>query len=437
MRSSLRITVSSNHITQILFIPLFRVLLDYLYVYVICGPYAYQGFHFEFNASRLFISWLLVFAIIPFAVSRYQKLSFQSTVPYLLIFLAYIPATTMYAYMETPFMLLFVSYFLLLMIFTDILPDIQFKAHRTFDEQLIKAASIIVVFFMLYIWARYAGFRINFNLYEVYEYRRIMRSSNVPRVLAYLLAMTKVLFPALAIWAFSMNRKLICSVLVAAQFIGFFIDGSKSAVFSLVIAFMGFLVLRKNTERVKWLLPILSFGSLVAILEAIAMHSFALAGLIIRRVYFVPAQLNYAYYDFFSQNTPDFFMQGPLRLLGFHSQYSEPIQILIGKVYFHVDQVSANNGLFSDAYANLGILGVFVMPLIIAVFLNVLDACTEGLPKELLVAPLITVSINLLSSSFFTLLLTHGYLVLALTYYFLPRTLPSGSKTAHDDGCEI
>jgi len=94
---------------------------------------------------------------------------------------------------------------------------------------------------------------------------------------------------------------------------------------------------------------------------------------------------------------------------------------VIGYEYTGSVTAAYNNGLFSDAYANLGPLGCILMPAIIVVFLKFMQKCASGLQKSMLIAPAVALMMNLISSSFFTLLLTHGELFMCVLLYILPR----------------
>src|SRR5699024_5500416 len=124
--------------------------------------------------------------------------------------------------------------------------------------------------------------------------------------------------------------------------------------------------------------------------------------------------LNYFYFDFFSINEFDYFRQSLLGNLGIKSPYSTRIARIIGSNYYGG---GANNGLFSDAYYNLGTWGIIIMPLLIILALRLLDACTEGLSNKISIATVIILSINFISSSFFTVMISHGFLAVCFTLY--------------------
>jgi hypothetical protein len=120
-------------------------------------------------------------------------------------------------------------------------------------------------------------------------------------------------------------------------------------------------------------------------------------------------------------NEFDLFRQGILGRLGFSSPYINKIPNIIGGVYFNNYSTSSNNGLFSDAYYNLGVAGMFIMPILIILALRLLEACMNGLSISVLIASVVTATMTFISSSFFTVMLTHGFIALCVIIYFLPR----------------
>ena len=81
----------------------------------------------------------------------------------------------------------------------------------------------------------------------------------------------------------------------------------------------------------------------------------------------------------------------------------------------------ANNGLFTDAYMNLGEIGCLVYPFVYVAFFKFCESSFEGVNVELVMFVIIIMVITLNSSEFTTSLLTHGLFALCLLLYFLPR----------------
>lgn len=134
----------------------------------------------------------------------------------------------------------------------------------------------------------------------------------------------------------------------------------------------------------------------------------------------MPAYIQYCFFDFFTSHTPDFFRQSFLRFFGFTSPYPN-LAYMIGNIYLKQSNLSANNGLISDAVANMGYLGIFIMPICLGFVLKLLDNASEKLDVRLYIALALYTSIMLTNSFLFTVLLTHGLLVVILLLKSMER----------------
>ena len=90
--------------------------------------------------------------------------------------------------------------------------------------------------------------------------------------------------------------------------------------------------------------------------------------------------------------------------------------------------VNFNNGLFADAITNGGIIGVFVMPFIVAFVLRLIDKSTYGLDVRLILTIAFYTTLTLLSSFLPTALLTHGLIIMIFLLYFIDRNEMNGNS---------
>lgn len=143
--------------------------------------------------------------------------------------------------------------------------------------------------------------------------------------------------------------------------------------------------------------------------------------IIVRRVFYLPVRISKDYFAFFSTNTPDYFKQSFLRYFGFKSEYSLSISNMMGDLLFHSAGTSANNGLISDAMANLGYSGIIVFPLLIAVVLKLLDRSSKDLDSRIYATVALYIALTLTNSFLFTILMTHGLIVTILILGMMKR----------------
>jgi hypothetical protein len=270
---------------------------------------------------------------------------------------------------------------------------------------------------VLYVSWKYTRFRFHFNLYDVYDLRFEARNYDIPIIFNYILAASGTVLSLFFVWHLIRKEKKQAIIIGIIILLDFGIAGHKSIVFELLLAILGYYFFQ--FEKIKYfgwgfvLLPA------IALLESNLIKTFNFITLIINRVLFIPSLLNYFYYDFFSSHEKDYFRQSFLRYLGFQSSYKTPIDFIIGEQYYGNDLIRANNGLFSDAYMNLGAFGVFFQPFILIVILKLIDSFSKGIDERLLFIVIMGCYSALISTTFSTALLTSGLFLIMFVLYLI------------------
>ena len=139
---------------------------------------------------------------------------------------------------------------------------------------------------------------------------------------------------------------------------------------------------------------------------------------IIRRVFFVPGDLTYTYFEFFKDN-PHVYWSNSLLSNFIDYPYNLKIPEVIGS-YLNTGSY-ANNGFISTAYAHANIWGILIYSVIIALLLRVLNnLCFFGIPMWVCISlTIVPFRSLLLNSDLPTTLLTHGLLISILLLFFL------------------
>lgn len=402
-------------------VTIMRLVFEYVYTTQISVIYKYSGFLNDFSVFRCIISWFFMYSLIPFIVKCVNEPKFSNMVLYIIYLVNYVPGLILMSHMDIKYILPWYIYYFLLFYFS-------YYAGFSFisnSHVYMKKSSIYLIlaffsFVVLFIWVYYAHGRIHIGLEDVYSLRLEAREYGMPMILRYIFASMKIVLPVFVVWSLKNKFVLLACLFSLVQLIIFFVDGSKSTLFALFISIVGYFVLRNHVSRIKYFPQFLSLVGVLSILEYKTNLTYYISGIFIRRLMFVPQHLNISYYDFFSTHTPDYFQGSLLKIFGFESQYGS-IARTIGWYYSGNPDLAANNGLFSDAYANLGILGVFLMPFFIMILLKTIDSFTKGLSLDSFIGAVVAFSVPLLSASYFTLFLSHGAVALLLLFYFIPR----------------
>lgn len=400
----------------------YRLTLELIYIFYIVPVFGYSGFNYEFDMSSYVNSWLVLLLIYPFIRMNYKKEKASYAIITILYLVSFIPGTIILAFMlpSTSYNFLFVLYWTFLSISNIIIPHFYIKKPNYNTCQVVTYTLILFfTIIILYISWKYTNFRLNFSLLNVYSLRDEALNFDLPVILVYGFSAAKVFMPIAFVYMISASQKKMAFFIAVIQFLAFSVDGSKSTLFALVFTYIGYKFIKNLSIHLfaKLLLVLNSF----ALIENFVFGTIYLIIIFIRRVMFLPNLLNLYYYDFFSRNAYDYFRQGIVGRLGFDSPYNISISNIIGGAYFNSPTMMANNGLFSDAYSNLGITGILIMPFVLVIAMRFLDACSNGIKSSILIACIVTSAYTFLSSSFFTVMLTHGFLIVCISLLFLPQ----------------
>ena len=409
----------SERLSSPLWIIVLRVCLDVLYTTVVQPSYAYYGFKNEFSIARYLTSWvfLLLISFITNHWGKKEQVSYKIVI--VLLYFGFFPATVMYSYMNAEFILYLLIYYIMLVFMVDILEPIYFKFGKDSNntrQLVIDFFIIILLFNEIFIWARYAHFNIQLDLYNVYDVRSDSKSYSMPIMMYYIHSWARMLIPFFAIYYLHNKKKLMFSILLVLQFIIFSIDASKSSFFSMALSVGLYFLLKKGKSFIHYIPFGLSCVSLGAIAEKMLIGTTVITNYFIRRMMFFPSLLNYQYYEYFTIHGIDYYRRS---IGGFFSQslYTQDMADIIGQAYYR-HAMHANNGLFADAYSNLGFVGVLIIPIMLAFVLKILDGSTRKVSPLVAQALVISYGFSLISSSFFTILLTHGLGIICVLGYF-------------------
>lgn len=405
-----------------------KFLFQIIYVSQIYPAYSYYGFLSDFSLIRCCVSWLL-FIPLPLALIKLsEKESFSNMCVSTLLMGGYLPCIVLYIYMDAHFIVYLFVYYAILLIASLKMSKFSFNKSnsKSLDSEsldiVISIIECVVVAIITFIWVVYAKMRINFDFSsEVYVYRMEARSYSMPTFLSYGFAMARAVIPLLIVYNLNYKKYVPALVMFFTQIIIFFVDGTKSTLFNLALELLAYFYLLNGKRFIIGMTKFFFGISTISAVEHILLHSSIISKYIIRRLFFVPALLNYQYFEYFETHEYDYYRQS-LGFLG-KSPYSLSLAKTIGAEYFGDAQMSANNGLFSDAYANLGFIGVFVMPIAIVFVFKIIESVTDNLPKKIWIVCVIQAFFAFNSSTFFTVLLTHGIIFIAFLLYVITNRI--------------
>ena len=186
---------------------------DYSYSAFISVIYSYQNFTINTTNSSQLISWIIFILLSPFIIKNFKKNDISSRVVSLLTLVSFLPTLSMInhnADYHSKYIILITVYWLILHCFNIIMPNylvtqLKFKKVSKFWFNFI---IISIVFSVLYISWKFTGFRLFFDIVNVYGIRAEAQEYSVPIVLAYLSLMADNILPLFLVYFLIKKKKL-------------------------------------------------------------------------------------------------------------------------------------------------------------------------------------------------------------------------------------
>jgi hypothetical protein len=379
--------------------------------------FEYSGFVINAPAEQYSFSWMLLglFSILLLPYLKKED-NFSTYFVILVFFYRLVPVTTIMGFVEQShyMMLNQIAYWLFFLIIPHFI-NLKVNFYEGDRKSIMNNDKILyfvlglfggVVFF---ISAFYAKFRINLGLDNIYDLREEARTFDMPAPLLYLWAAAKNILPVFFVFFLLKRNRTICILLAFLILLDFSIDGLKAKIAYLFLCvFLHFFY----SQNIRYYVGFIFMGlAFVGLLESIVFDTQFLHFLITRRVLFEPGLLDTYYFDYISE-------YGPL----YYARETLPIQRVIGDLYFDSPDMNSNNGLFSDAYMNLGGFGCIVYPIILTVIVKFCDNLFKYANKELVFFACIVMTVTVGSAELTTSLLTHGLFFLFLILYLISES---------------
>lgn len=399
---------------------LFRVMLDASYFLVISKVFASEGYILNFEFLSYIVSWVIYLASFYFVEDRLLKVSDYFFAMALLAVIA--PTTSLYG-LDVGRPVLPVLVVVFSVYFVSLVVRVQFVSFKRlptvkYGQELAVGISLMFVSFLV-AWYFSSGVMLNLDFSEVYEVRAANAELAAGGLLDYTNNWTYQVFNiVLMAIALFYRRYFLFIFFLLAQVYFFAASGHKTILFLPLLLVGAWFYFRKTSSLV--ILPIAFSGVIVfTLLSYFILDDLWLSSLFSRRVFYVPANLTFTYFEFFSDN-PKIYWSNSILSNFFTYPYDLSLTHVIGR-YLGREGMGANNGFIASGYAHAGFLGIFVYALILGLILRFINDITyKTLPIWLSVAlSVVPLRALLISSDLFTVMLTHGFVVAIILIYLL------------------
>jgi hypothetical protein len=282
-------------------------------------------------------------------------------------------------------------------------------------------AAVAVVSILIYAYVFVAvGMRFSYlSFTDVYQVRdQYVRHLATAPGLAYLVpTQFTVLNPLIMIRGLVRRRPSLLLIGIIAQALLYLATGEKSIFFSILIVPAVYLATRKGRLHPATLIwSVIAAGAAAWLLD-LATGSILWSSIAVRRFLIVPGALTGAYVSVFSGHAKGHFSD----VIGLiPSSFHGSAVALVGRRFTHEDDVSANASWLAHGYFSLGYAGIALETLVVLVLLLAAEAVTRRMPLSVACSLFVLPVIALASSSPFTTILSHGYLVALVVALTLP-----------------
>lgn len=414
------ITIKKSACRSLIFLSLYKLALDASYYLIVSKVWGYSGFVTELSLMKLAESWVLLFMVFALMPKLYQKIS--DLIVWLLIIMSYVPLLTIYPFMDQPRIYAYAvaGFWLLVFLLMKLsVPRFSFIKHNQ-----SKMFFWLIAFFFsgltLFLLFRYFDFVFNFDLTKVYSIRSHYVSVKIPFSGYVFNWVANIVNPIIFAICLKKKKWIFAGFVVLFQLFLFSVTGMKTFLFALPFVLLLIWVMKRKNP-LAWLCAGMASAVIAGMISYFAIDDLWTTSLFTRRTLLVPAQLSFMYYDFFSQNEHTLLSQHKIfdNFINYPYKLSPPN--LIAAKYFNSPQMSANNGVYADAYMNFGFLGFIFWGALLAIMLKLFDGLSREKNKSISIAAIALPSIVLVNSPLLTAFCTHGILLSLLMLYLMPK----------------
>jgi hypothetical protein len=351
----------------------YYVIMEFYYVNFVGLHYYRFGFYFHLSEYKYIESkFIFLFAVsLSVFVSRYSQFIYAIFIFFVVFFL--VPSLVTYAFINqisTPSYAIF-----LLLIVLALCSLIRININAVSNVRISYGLTMFLIVLSLLPFLYTFGFYFNIKnivLEDIFKTRDYF-DENTSTIINYLYNwLVKAIIPILLIYFLIHKRHFFAIVCLLVLMYLYLISGNKIVYITSFIMLFFYFAGKDAVEKVKYFMLALLIGLLIIpVVDTYVIGGHSLKGTFVMRMLFLPAQLNYLYFDFF-QGRPLFFAESNFFKMFVDYPYDKPIGFVISETYFRSSDMNANNGIISDGFMNLGyagiLLNIFIMGVVFTFF---------------------------------------------------------------------
>ena len=414
----MRLIVSKVRLFHFVLLIIFYLIFEFRYYSFIFVKYEHSRFLFDYSLSKYIIGKVLLLISLYKANNTKSKFVYTSIILFILFVL--IPNLILFQFNYSPIIISLLIVLFLQFLSINILSHPPVKIFNIKKSQIlpvffITTLILIIPFFFIY------GFKINLKIFEfgpaIYEVRRSVKELSTFYSAYMYFPLKNFLIPVLVTYAFIEKKRVFVILGLIMVLYLFMIIPHKSTFFSIFVIIV-FYFYNNYYKKLNLILLGLLGVIVLSIISTEILNSNLLESIFFRRMFFIPAQLNTAYFEIFKDNPIylshsifSFFIDYPYKL--------EPA-FYVADQYFKEPKMSANNGFISDGFMNFGLIGSVGFALIVSVIFNFFDSLK--ISSRFYGVFFLFIKLTM-GSALLTMFFTHGlFIFLIISIVFLKNT---------------
>jgi len=411
------LTIDKNKILHLFFLIIIAIILEYRYISFVHVEYERFNFTLNFNFLRLFVGkTLFIFSFLLFFIKQ-TKFIYFSTLSLNLFLL--LPNIIIYQYTNAPISIVLLILFLLFLLSSNIFDLTKINAIKNIQERKIIfikdklklpiLLSLSLLFLLPFIISY--GFNIDFRVFTfseiIYDIRE--KASLLSNIFTnYLYSpLSNFILPILIIFGIIKKKwQYVIFGIIAMTYL-YAIIPQKGTFMGIGIILI-FYFFNDFNKKISFFLTTITVLLIATIFFTNFLHIDMPESIFIRRLFFIPAVLNNAYFEIFNSN--HIHLSHSILRYFIDYPYSVEPPFYVSKIFWGMPS-DANNGIISDGFMNFGIIGSIIEIIIATIILKFIDLLNISYRFLGVMYMIIRLFI---SGALLTSLLTHGLLLLFL-----------------------
>lgn len=404
------------------YILIYKFSIEIVYIFLISPVYSYMNLELNMNISKFLLSSIYVFII----VFNSPKNKITPSTYFFLTMEFFIIIPTLSYYWLNDMSSTYTFFLAISSLVVTLVLKVKLKPFTIKNRAAIitlKGIFVLYVLSTVYIILSRGGVDLRaLNFDSVYELRS---EYNLIGFMGYLANWSAKVFCPFYLGYFYLQKNykgvVFVSILQVLMYLSF---GNKAFLFSLGIIFLNLLYVKRGKYIKEMSLTMSGLNLLALVLSSFNITD-TLQRAVPYRLVFIPAQIQYYYYEFFADNRKLLFADNIFgRIFSIENPFGKNISFIIGDLFYRTGAgINANTGIFADAYANGGFFLMIFISIVFGILLAIVDASTTRIPIYMVVGALSYIMFVINDAPLLTTLITGGMFIMIIMLIILNSSL--------------